>query len=201
MRHTPALHFLLVLAILPTLRCSAQQTAHVSNTKALPANAAVKVIPASQHVFGSIGIASKSIEARQQLEFALERYENAQYDESIQHSKLAAKEDPNCALAFALWSYAARWTTPAPNTVQKALALSAKSAADERLLVTFMTGTQEADALPAIIAMNDLVNIHPRDKHMLYLAGEWLFFQEDYIRGRELMEKSLQLDPKFPPAR
>jgi tetratricopeptide (TPR) repeat protein len=199
MRHTPA-RFLLVLAILPALRCSAQQTAHASNTEALPAKAAVKVIPASQHVFGSIGIASKSIEARQQLEFALERYENAQYDESIEHSKLAAKKDPNCALAFALWSYAARWTTPAPDAVQKALALSAKSATDERLLVAFTTGTQEADALPAITAMNDLVKKHPKDKHVLYLAGEWLFFQEDYVRGRELMEKSLQLDPNFPPA-
>lgn len=200
MRHTPALRFLLVLAILPVLRCPAQQTAHVSNNKALPAKAAVKVIPASQHVFGSIGIASKSVVARQELEFALERYENAQYGESIEHSKLAAKNDPNCALSFALWSYAARWTTPALDAVQKALALSAKTAADEKLLVTFMTGTQEADALPAIMAMNDLVNKHPKDKHVLYLAGEWLFFQEDYVRGRELIEKSLQLDPKFPPA-
>jgi len=201
MPHTPALRLLLVLAILPALPCSAQQTAHLSNTKALPAKPApVKVIPASQHVFGSIGIASKSIEARQQLEIALERYENAQYPESIEHSKIALKTDPNCALAFALWSYAARWTTPSPDAVQKALALSAKSAADEKLLVKFMTGTQEADALPAIMAMNDLVNKHPKDKHVLYLAGEWLFFQEDYVRGRELMEKSLQLDPKFPPA-
>jgi tetratricopeptide (TPR) repeat protein len=201
MRHRPTLRLLLVLAILPALPCSAQQTAHVSNTKAVPANAAaVKAVPASQHVFGSIGIASKSIEARQQLELALERYENAQYDESIEHSKLAVEKDPNCALAFALWSYAARWTTPTPDAAQKAVELSAKSAADEKLLVTFMTGTQGADALPAIIAMNDLVNEHPKDKHMLYLAGEWLFFQEDYVRGRELMEKSLQLDPKFPPA-
>jgi tetratricopeptide (TPR) repeat protein len=201
MRHTPTLRLLLVLAILPALPCSAQQTAQISNTKAVPAKAAaVKVVPASQHVFGSIGIASKSIEARQQLEFALERYENAQYDESIEHSKVAVEKDPTCALAFALWSYAARWTTPSPDAVQKALQLSAKSAADEKLLVTFMTGTQEADALPAIMAMNDLVNEHPKDKHVLYLAGEWLFFQEDYVRGRELMEKSLQLDPKFPPA-
>ncbi|HTZ46182.1 MAG TPA: hypothetical protein VMH20_01225 [Verrucomicrobiae bacterium] len=200
MRHTPALGCLLVLAMMPALPSAAQQTAHVSNTKALPAKAGVKFIPASQHVFSSIGIASKSIEVREQLEFALERYENAQYDESIQHAKLAAEKDPNCALAFALWSYAARWNMPAPDAMQKALALSAKSAADEKLLVTFMTGTQQADALPAIVAMNDLVNKHPKDKHVLYLAGEWLFFQEDYVRGRELMERSLQLDPKFPPA-
>jgi len=200
MRHTFALRCLLVLAILPAVHCAAQQTAHVSNTKAVPAKSGVKVMPTSQHVFGSIGIASKSIEARQELEFALERYENAQYDESIQHSKLAAEKDANCALAFALWSYAARWNIPAPDAAQKAIALSAKSAADEKLLVTFMTGTQQADALPAIMAMNDLVNKHPKDKHVLYLAGEWLFFQEDYVRGRELMERSLQLDAKFPAA-
>jgi len=201
MRHTPALRLLLVLTILPALPCSAQETIHVSNTKAVPAKAAaVRGIPASQHVFGSIGISSRSIETREQLELAFERYENAQYAESIQHSKLAVEKDPNCALAFALWSYAARWTTPSPDAAQKALALSAKSAADEKLLVTFMSGTQGADVLPAIMAMNDLVNKHPKDKHVLYLAGEWLFFQEDYVRGRELMEKSLQLDPKFPPA-
>jgi len=201
MRHTPALRRLLILALLPAFPCWAQQTAYVAKTTAHSSRTApVRVIPASQHIFGSIGIASKSIETREQLELSLERYENAQYAESIQHSKLAAEKDPNCALAFALWSYAARWTTPAPDALQKALALSAKSAPDEKLLVTFMTGTQEADALPAIVAMNDLVNKHPKDKHVLYLAGEWLFFQEDYVRGRELMEKSLQLDAKFPPA-
>ena len=198
MRLSPAPLLFLALAILAGLPCSAQQTAHLANTKPLPANA-VKVIPASQHVFGSIGIASKSVETREQLEFALERYENAQYAESVEHAKLAAEKDQNCALAFALWSYAARWTTPSPDAVQKAMALSAKSTADEKLLVTFMTATQQADALPAIVAMNDLVKKYPRNKHVLYLAGEWLFFQEDYVRGRDLMEKSLQLDPKFPP--
>ncbi len=175
------------------------QTGHATETKALPAKA-MKVTPASQLVFGSLGIASKSLGARQQLEMALDRYENAQYADAILHAKLAIEKDPQSALAYALWSYAARWNGAAPAALRKALSLCPKSAADENLLVRFMVGTQEADALPAIMAMNDLVNKHPKDKHVLYLAGEWLFFQEDYVRGRKLMEKSLEIDPKFPPA-
>jgi len=200
MRHTAAKGFLLVLTGLLAAPSWAQQTAHIAETKALPAKLAVKVTPASQFVFGSLGIASRSVEAKQQVEMALDRYENAQYPEAILHAKKAAEKDPSCALAYALWSYAARWIGTAPEAVQKAQRLSAKSAADEKLLVKFMVGTQEADALPAIMAMNDLVNKHPKDKHVLYLAGEWLYFQQDYMRGRKLLEESLEQDPKFPPA-
>ena len=185
----------LVLVGLLAAPCWSQQVTHTKDTKT-----AVKLTPASQHIFGSLGIATKSVEARQELEIALDKYENAQYADSILHSKKAAAKDPDCALAFALWSYAARWIGSAPEAIQKAQLLSTKSAADEKLLVKFMVGTQQADALPAIVAMNDLVNKHPKEKHVLYLAGEWLFFQQDYVRGRQLMERSLEHDPKFAPA-
>jgi tetratricopeptide (TPR) repeat protein len=199
MRHIAAKGFLLVLPGLCAVPGWAQQTAQVTTTKAVPARA-VKVLPPSQLVFGVLGIASKSVGAREQVELALDRYENAQYPDAVMHAKLAIAKDPQCALAYALWSYAARWNEAAPEAVQKALSLSAKSAADEKLLVKFMVGTQEANALPAIMAMNDLVDKHPKDKHVLYLAGEWLFFQEDYVRGRKLMEQSLEIDPNFTPA-
>jgi tetratricopeptide (TPR) repeat protein len=195
-RHTAAKALLLILTGLLARVSWAQQAAHPTETKVQP----VKVTPASQLLFGSLGIASKSVGARRQLEIALDRYENAQYADAILHAKQAIEKDPQSALAYALWSYAARWSGTAPEALQKALSLSHKSAGDEKLLVKFMVGTQEADALPAIMAMNDLVNKHPKDKHVLYLAGEWLFFQQDYARGRQLMEKSLEIDPKFPPA-
>jgi tetratricopeptide (TPR) repeat protein len=202
MRHTAAKGLLLILAGLPAAPSWAQQTAqiaHTTDTKALSAKA-TRISPPSQLVFGSLGIASKSVEARHEVEMALDSYETAQYADSVEHARKAVEKDPNCAIAYALWSYAARWTVAAPEAAQKAQSLSDRSAADEKLLVKFMTGTQEADALPAIMAMNDLVNKHPKNKHVLYLAGEWLFFQGDFVRGRELMEKSLQLDPKFPAA-
>jgi tetratricopeptide (TPR) repeat protein len=200
MRHMAAKGLLVVLPGLLAAPAWAQQSAQFTTTKAVPAKAAVKVVPASQYVYGVLGISSKSLGAREQVEMALDRYENAQYPDAIEHAKLAIAKDPQCALAYALWSYAARWNNAAPEAVQKALRLADKSAADEKLLVKFMVGTQEANALPAIMAMNDLVEKHPKDKHVLYLAGEWLFFQEDYVRGRQLMEKSLEIDPNFPPA-
>jgi predicted Zn-dependent protease len=63
-----------------------------------------------------------------------------------------------------------------------------------------MTSIQERDLLPAIMSMNDLLKSYPRDKHILYLTGEWLFLQQDENRARELMETALQIDPKFPGA-
>src|ERR1700693_728524 len=158
MRNVAAKGLLVVLTGVMTAPSWAQQTAHLTEAKAPTAKPAVKVTPSAQLLFGSLGIASKSVEARQQLEMAIDQYENAQYADAILHAQKATEKDPNFALAYALWSYAA------------------KCAPDEKLLVKFMTGTQEADSLPAIMAMNDLVKLHPKDKHVLYLAGEWLFF-------------------------
>jgi hypothetical protein len=201
MRHTAANVFMLILTggvfAAPTW---SQQTTHVTPAKATTAKPAVKVTPSAQLIFGSIGIASKSVAAKQQLELALNSYELAQYADAVKHAQLAAEKDPQSALAYAVWSYAARMMDSAPDALQKAQALSAKSAPDERLLVTFMVGAQQADVLPAIVAMNDLVHKHPKDKHVLYLAGDWLSSQEDSLRGRKLLEKSLEQDANFPPA-
>ena len=200
MRHTAANVFLLILTGAFAAPTWSQQTAHITPAKTTTSKPAVKVTPSAQLIFGSIGIASKSVAAKQQLEIALDSYETAQYAEAVKHAQIAAEKDPQSALAYAVWSYAARWIGSAPDALAKAQALSAKSALDEKLLVTFMVGTQQADSLPAIIAMNDLVQKHPKDKHVLYLAGDWLFSQEDSTRGRKLLEKSLEQDPNFPPA-
>lgn len=199
MRHAAAKTRLLVLVgFLAAVPTWPQQNSHATETNKVATKA--KTVAASQLVFGSLGIASKSVGARQQLEIALDSYETAQYGDAVVHAKRAVAQDPQCALAYALWSYAARWSVSAPEAMQKALSLSDKSAADEKLLVKFMVGAQQADALPAITAMNDLVNKHPKDKHVLFLAGDWLLSQEDYVRGQKLLEKSLEQDPKFPPA-
>jgi tetratricopeptide (TPR) repeat protein len=157
-------------------------------------------MPAAQKLFGTLGIASKSVEARENLEMALDQYENAGFDEAIMRAQLATEKDPNFALAYAVWSFAARRTVPAPEALQKAKALKAKCAGDECLLVQFLTGAQEANVIPAIAAMNDLLARHSKDKHVLYLAGEWLYFQQDFERATKLWSASLDLDPKFPPA-
>jgi hypothetical protein len=201
MRRTAVKALLLLLGISLAANTWARQTARTTADKAAPAKNAVQSAPA-QLLFGSLAISTKSVTAREELEMAIERYENFQEAEAIEHAQNAAKKDPNFALSYAVWSFAARSAGAAPDAARKAqkLATSPRCTADEKLLVKFMTGAQESDLLPAIMAMNDLLKKHPNDKHVLYISGEWLYSQQDYQRGRELMEASLQQDEKFAPA-
>ncbi len=180
----------------------AQQTAHVQPAKATAASAkpSVKIPVGSQLLFGSLPISTKSRDARGNLEMALDQYENAGFDEAIMHAELATDKDPNFALGYALWSFAARRDAPAPEALKKAKTLASKCLGDECLMITFLVGAQEANVLPAISAMNDLLAHRPKDKHVLYLTGEWLFFQQDYDHAKKLWAKSLDIDPDFPPA-
>src|SRR5437660_512990 len=55
---------------------------------------------------------------------------------------------------------------------------------------------------PGVFAasMSDLLKRYPRDKHVLYITGEWLFLQPDDVRAKTLLETALQVDPDFPAA-
>jgi tetratricopeptide (TPR) repeat protein len=121
-------------------------------------------------------------------------------DESIAEAKKATEIDPQFALAYGLWSFAARRDEPASSALAKATALAANAPPDEQLLVRWMVATQSSDLLPAISLMNDLLKRLPNNEHVLYLAGEWLYFQQDYERSRKLFEKALQLNPRFAPS-
>ncbi|HXR33459.1 MAG TPA: hypothetical protein VN830_07115 [Verrucomicrobiae bacterium] len=82
----------LVLASLLAAPVWSQQSAHIEEARARPAKPAVKVTPASQKLFGTLGIASKSVEARENLELALDQYENAGFDEAIMHAQMATEK-------------------------------------------------------------------------------------------------------------
>ena len=167
--------FVLFIALFSTSTW-AQQSPHVQPAKATAAKAPVTVAIGTQLLYGSIPISTRSLAARQNLEMALDQYENAGFDEATMHAELATDKDPKFALGYALWSFAARRSSPAPEALKKAKEFASKCSEDECLLITFMLGTQQANVLPAITAMNDLVAHRSKDKHVLYLAGEWLYF-------------------------
>ncbi len=200
MRTTLTRILLVLFLALFSTKIWAQETAHIQPAKANAAKTPVKVVSGTQLLYGSIPLSTKSLAARQNLEMALDQYENAGFEEAIMHAQLAVDKDAKFAMGYALWSFAARRSEPAPDALKKAKELSTKCAGDECLLITFMVGTQQANVLPAITALNDLVAHRPKDKHVLYLAGEWLYFQQDYERAKKLWVKSLDIDPDFPPA-
>jgi tetratricopeptide (TPR) repeat protein len=46
--------------------------------------------------------------------------------------------------------------------------------------------------------MNDLLEMYPRDKHVLYLAGNWLMLENGDDQAQRIMEKALAIDKNFP---
>jgi tetratricopeptide (TPR) repeat protein len=192
-----------VLSLFWTTNSAAQtKSASVTEVRAVtkdPAAPTPGAKPPAQLLFDTLPISTHSLEARTLVEKALENYENVAVEACITDAKKAADKDPQFALAYALWSFAARRDEPASTALAKATALSDTAPPEEQLLVRWMVATQSSDLLPAISLMNDLLKRFPDNKHVLYLAGEWLYFQQDYERSRRIFEKALQSDPKFPP--
>jgi len=158
------------------------------------------VAPLPQQLFGAIPLSTKSEEARKSLELAWDKYENAMYEPSANLARQATNKDSQSALSYAMVSFAARRGMPDASALAKAKALLPRATPDEQLLVRWMTAIQDRNLLPAIASMNDLLKRYPRDKHVLYVTGEWLFLQQDNDRARTLLETALQVDPNFPAA-
>jgi len=177
-----------------------QPASHVESASSRSGSHASRVAPLSQRLFGVIPLSTKSEESRKSLELAWDRYENAMYDASADQARHATEKDPHSAIAYALISFAARRTTPDTAALAKAKSLLSHATPDEQLLVRWMTSVQDNNLLPAISSMNDLLQRYPRDKHILYVTGEWLFIQQDDDHARKLLETALQIDPDFPAA-
>jgi predicted Zn-dependent protease len=193
--------FFLLFPCFVTLPFWAQAPApHVDDAAArAPKKAAPRVAPASQRLFGTFPIATNSLEARKFVELALDKYENALLEDAEVQAQHSVEKDPQFALGYAVLSYAARRGTPNADAQKRAKALLPRATPDEQLMVRFMTSAQDGDLLPAISAMNDLLKRFPKDKHVLYLTAEWLYYQQDYDRSRKMMEFAHEIDPDFPP--
>src|SRR5215470_9555569 len=172
---------------------------HVEPASSRAAHAS-PIAPLPQQLFGAIPLSTESEEVRKSLEQAWDKYENAMYEPAANAARQATKKDPQSALSYALVSFAARRGMPDASALAKAKILLPSATPDERLLVRWMTEIQDHNLLPAIASMNDLLKRYPRDKHVLYVTGEWLFLQQDDDRARTLLETALQVDPSFPAA-
>jgi tetratricopeptide (TPR) repeat protein len=174
---------------------------HVASAKARSKSSAARVTPiARQQLFGSIPISTRSAEARKFIEVALDKYENHIVDGALANARKAINRDPQFALGYAALSLASLGSIPDAAALGHAKALLPHATPDEQLLIRWMISVSDRDLLPAIIAMNDLVEHYPNNKHVLYIIADWLYFQQDYDRSRKMLETVRQLDPDFPPA-
>ena len=148
----------------------------------------------------TLPITTSSAKARELYQKGMVDYENLYLERCNDEWRAAVIDDPNLAVA---WAWIA-FNSSNPQEVSKARArareVAPKATPGEQLMVAWISKVQEGDFLGGITAMNDMLEMYPRDKHLLYLAGNWLMGENGNDQAQRFMEKALAIDKNFPAA-
>ena len=148
----------------------------------------------------TLPITTSSAKARQLYQKGMADYENLYLERCNDDWRAAVKEDPNLAVAWAWIAFNSSNPQEVSAARSKAKELAPKLTPGEQLMVAWISKVQEGDYLGGITAMNDMLEMYPRDKHLLYLAGNWLMAENGNDQAERYMEKALALDKNFPAA-
>ena len=172
-----------VLAVVLALGLAVPASAHHLR------KAAAKTLPAT----------TSSAKARELYEKGISDFENLYLERCNEDWRAAVKEDPKFGLAWAMIA----WNSGNPQEVSdaraKAGALAPTLTPGEQLMIAWIAKPQEGDYIGGISAMNDLMELYPSDKHVLYLAGNWLMLENGDDQALVIMQKALALDKNFAP--
>jgi len=148
----------------------------------------------------TLPVTTASAQARALYAKGVADYENLYLERCNDDWRAAVKEDPNFAVAWALIALNSGNPEEVGAARAKAKALVPKLTAGEQLMVGWIIKVQEGDFIEGISLMNDLLEMYPKDKHLLYLAGNWLMYEEGNEQAERLMQKALAIDKNFPAA-
>jgi len=143
---------------------------------------------------------TSSPKARELFDRALTDYENLYLERANIGWRAAAQADPNFALAYIFIAYNSSDPAEANRAREKAKLLAAKASPGERLLIQWIAGVKENNFIAGISAMNDMLEMFPKDKRLAYLAGNWLMGQNSYEQAQKTLEEALAIDKNYPPA-
>ena len=148
----------------------------------------------------TLPITTSSPKARGLYEKGIADYENLYLERCNQDWRQAVKEDPNLGAAWALIALNSGNPKEVTTARAQAKALAPKLTPGEQLMINWIAKVQEGDYIAGIAAMNDMLEMYPRDKHLLYLAGNWLMAENSNDQAERMMDKALAIDKNFPAA-
>ena len=148
----------------------------------------------------TLPITTSSPKARDLYEKGIADYENLYLERCNEDWRAAVKADPNLADAWALIALNSGNPKEVSAARANAKALAHKQSPGEQLMIRWIVNVQEGDYIAGISAMNDMLEMYPRDKHLLYLAGNWLMAENGNDQAQRMMEKALAIDSNFPAA-
>ena len=148
----------------------------------------------------TLPITTSSAKARELYIKGMEDYENLYLERCNDDWRAAVKEDPNLAIAWAWIAFNSGNPQEVSAARAKAKDLAAKTTPGEQLMVAWIVKVEEGDFLGGITAMNDMLAMYPRDKHLYYLAGNWLMGENGNDHARHMMEHAITIDKNYPAA-
>jgi len=163
------------------------------------------VLPAYSHhikpgATKTMPVTTSSAKARDLYERAMTDYENLYLERANIGWRAAVEADPNFALAYAWIAFNGRDPAESAAARQKAKSLEPKVTAGERLMIEWISNVQSGDFLPGIAAMNDMLEMYPKDKRLLYLAGNWLMGEDSHEQAEKILNRALAVDKDYPAA-
>ena len=151
-------------------------------------------------VSGSMPITTSSVKARELYKKGMQDYENLYLERCNEDWRAAVKEDPNMAVAWAWIAFNSRNPSEVNAARNQAKAHLSKVTPGEKLMIEWIANVQAGDYLAGISAMNDMLAMFPKDKHLLYLAGNWLMLENGNEQAQKMFQRALALDKNFPAA-
>lgn len=148
----------------------------------------------------TVQVTTSSSKARDLYERAMSDYESYYLERANVGWRAAIETDPNLALAHAWLSFNSQNPTEASAAREKAKALESKVTPGERLMIEWIIEVEQNNFVAGIAAMNDLLEMYPKDKRVFYLAGNWMMGEHEYEPAAKQFEKALALDKNYAPA-
>ena len=145
-------------------------------------------------------VTTSSAKARNLFERAMVDYENLHLERANIGWRAAAKADPEFALAYAWVAFNSRDPQEVSASRQLANALATHVTPGERLMIQWITNVQEGNFIAGIAAMNDMLAMYPKDKRLLYVAGNWLMAENGNDQAQKLFQRALAIDKDYPAA-
>jgi tetratricopeptide (TPR) repeat protein len=142
-------------------------------------------------------VTTYSVKARDLYQRAVQDYELLYLERAQIGWRAATKEDSEFASAFAMLAMNSRDPEEMRTSRERAKELAPKVSAGERLMIQWIANVQEGNDLAGIAAMNDMIAMFPRDKHVYYLAANWLMGTQGNEQAHHMLHKALDIDPNY----
>jgi tetratricopeptide (TPR) repeat protein len=164
----------------------------VSDAPSAPAQA-----PTDQVQPQKFPVITTSEAAGRYFETGMVHFENHRWNFALRDWREAVQLDPKFTLAYTWICFTTTDPAEESDTRSKAKAVMSAATPPEQLMVKWIIGAHENNYVEAIQAMNDLVAAFPADKRLNFLAGYWLYRQDEFEHSKKPTLQALADDPNY----